>query len=230
MIFPKTSVRSTAILFAAAILAMLPAQSTSASMLTIITPSPTLMPGQSETISVQFTYTGTQSLLLGSANIEISYDNTRFSVSNIQLGSLDPNSPPTGDYNINENMNYTTSGLIYAGIDSDQYQTTITTGTTGTLETFTLTALASAPLGGNLGDINLLRNGATTITNVTDQNNGPIVLTPAPTNGYDAGVDGTVVVGAAVPEPSSLILMGLGGGLVVLTSRFRKKTRRPSAA
>jgi hypothetical protein len=224
------SVRSAAMILAVAILTMLPARSTSASQLQIIAPIPTLMPGQSETVSVQFT--STENFVLAAANIQISYDNTRFSVSNVQLGSLDTNTNTGYDYAITTNPLTSNPGVIYAGIDSDQFPASIATLQSGTLETFTLTALANAPLGGSPNNLALLvkeTSGAMVPTAVYDENTGnAIVLSPAPGSPSN---DATVTIAAAVPEPSSLILMGLGGGVVTLATVLRKrKARRPSAA
>jgi hypothetical protein len=221
----RPSAGCAAMILALAVLVMLPARSASASLLQIIAPTPTLLPGQSETVSVQFT--STVNFSLGSADIEIAYDNTRFSVSNVALGTLDPGP----GYSITPNGNLGSNpGVVYAEIDASTPLASITTGQVGTLETFTLTALANAPAGGATGDLNLLANqtsGPGVSTAVYDSNFNAIVLTPAPTNGYDVGVDTTVAV---VPEPSSLILVGLGGASIAVTSRLRKKARRPAAA
>lgn len=215
--------RSAATVFAVAILAMLPARSSSASLLEIVPSSPTLLPGASETVSVVLT--ATQNFPLTAADIEIAFDSARFAVSNVVLGSLD-----TGNgFDIVTGIN---NGMVQSSITTNTAGNSITSGQTGTIETFTLTALANAPLGGNLGNINLLASIGRVRTDVfTDPTtSGAIVLSPAPTNGYDAGVDGTVLVGSAVPEPSSVILMGLGGGLVTLTSLLRKRARRSAIA
>ena len=234
MSLPKISIRAATIVLAAAALAALPARSTSASVLQIIAPTPTLLPGQSEIISVQFT--STQNFTLASADIEIAYDNTRFSVSNASLGTLDTTMNTGYDYAISNNPISGNPGVLYAEIDSAQSQATIAVGQTGSLETFTLTALANAPVGGAVGDINLLANASNSVHTATAvyDISGAIVSVTTPTqgsisNGLDSS-DGTVVISPAVPEPSSLILMGVGGGLIALTSRFRKKKARRSPA
>ena len=209
----------TAALLAAAALVG-PARGASASFLSITSPSPTLSPGQSETVSVQFT--STESFLLQAIDLAIAYDKTRFSVSNVQLGNLD--SAATG---FSLAVGFPASGVAGIGeVTTSAFTGTlgnqINLGTIGTLETFTLTVLPAAPAGvGSI--INLQASFGNTFTAVyADANGDAIGLTPPPTNGFDPGIDALITV-TPVPEPSSIALLGLGGaGLLGYALRHRR--------
>ena len=235
---PKLTGRLAALALALAVFALMPARTSSASMLQIIPQTATLAPGQSTTVSVLFT--SSVAFTLQSTDLAIAYDSTRFSVSNVQLGTLDPG-PANGNPGFSQSVGMPSSGIPGIGelttsaffvASGTTIGNPITPGQSGTLETFTLTALANAPAGGATGDINLQMQFGNTFTAVdADANGNDIVLSPPPTNGYDPGVDATITVGATVPEPSSILLMGLGGGFVTVTTLFRKrKARRAPAA
>jgi hypothetical protein len=147
----------------------------------------------------------------------------RFSVSNVQPGTLDPTS---SNYTLttSTSANSASTNVLISTIDLNSLNgTAIASGGSGTLETFTLTALNSAPSGG--GAIQFLASSGNSHLSVYGDSNGnQLVLSPAPVNGqYNATIDTTVTV--AVPEPSSLVLMGLAGASIIL-SRFRKKVQR----
>jgi hypothetical protein len=208
-----------------AILTLPSLRTASATMIQLVASSPTLAPGASETISVLLTPSGTTaSFQLTSADLDIQFDTSRFSISNVQLGSLDPSSA-TFTLGSSVNSNVLVSS-IYANNGTGSPVTSA-----GTLETFTITALSNAPLGG--GALQFLASSGNSHTDVYQDNSGnQIVLSPAPVNGvYDSNIDTTVTVtNTAVPEPSSLILMGLGGASIVVASRLRKKNKALSAA
>jgi hypothetical protein len=229
MTAPRSLVRSGATVLAVAVLAMMPARGSSASMIDIVPLGPTfLLPGGSETISVRFTSSFLiQCSQATAADIDIAYDSTRFMATNVQLGTLDRGngfSIITGPTN---------AGHVVSSISATSAGNSVPAGGSGTLETFTLAVLAAAPPGGAFGDINLPTTSGNSRTDVfTDPNSGAnLTLTPAPTNGFDPTLDGTeMVVNTAVPDPSFFILMGLGGGLVTLTTLLRKKARRSVVA
>jgi hypothetical protein len=205
-----------AMLMFLAVIALMPGQSASASFLSITPSTSTLQPGQSETISVQLTTT--ISVLLAATDLAVSFDSTRFSVSNIQLGTLD--SAASG---FSGTFVQPVAGEVTSSISTGTLGNQLNAGTVGTLETFTLTALSTAPAGN--GQIIIQQSYGLTNTAVYDGNTGlAIALTPAPTNSYNNAIDGIVTVGSVVPEPSSLVLMGLGG-LITATTLLRKKAR-----
>ena len=155
--------------------------------------------------------TATESILLQEADIAIAYDNTRFAVSNVQPGTLNSGFSLT--------VGFPASGEVTAKAVSST-PPNLTPGTVGTIETFTLTALANAPLGGSTGDLNLQASFGNTITAVYgDAFGDPIALTPSPSNGFDSIIDGTATV---VPEPSFSLVLMLGG-----ISILQRKARHP---
>jgi hypothetical protein len=190
-------------------------------MIQLVAASPTLVPGTSETISVYVNPTAT--FTLTSADLDIQFDSTRFSVSNVQLGTLDSD---TSVYTLVTNAP-PPSNVLISSISETGNGTPTTVTASGTLETFTLTALANAPTGG--GAIQFLASSGTSHTDVFETSaGGPLVLSPAPVNGvYNSIIDTTVTV--SVPEPSSFLLMGLGGASIMLRSRFRKRAQRTAA-
>ena len=220
--------RSAVMLLGLAVFALMPVCGASASMIQIVPSSSTLTAGQSETVSVVLT--STQSFLLQSTGLAISYDSSRFSVSDVQLGAL--SSSASGFAQVFGTPSSGTPGIgevtiaTYTGTLGNQISGSVTSPVVGTLETFTLTALANAPTGG--GQIILQQSFENTVTAVysADTSGNAIQLTPSPTNSYNPSIDSTVMVTGTVPEPSSLILLGLGGGLVTLTGMIRKKKVR----
>jgi hypothetical protein len=201
-----------------AVFALMPGRSASAAMLSITPLTSTLQPGQSETISVTYTESSTNTQLIAATDLAIAYDSTRFSVSNVGLGTLDSAANGfAGTFNTNN------LGEITSSISTGSLGTQTTVNEVGTLLTFTLTALTTAPNGA--GTVILQQKSGNTTTDVFDGNTGSIVLVPAPTNTFNPVIDATVIVGStAVPEPSSLVLMGLGG-LIAGTTMLRKKAR-----
>ena len=96
----------------------------------------------------------------------------------------------------------------------------------GTLLTFTLTALSTVPNG--VGEVIIQQNYGNTNTVVYDGNTGSaIVLARRQRMPSNPTVDATVTVGT-IPEPSSLVLMGLDG-LITATTLLRKKARLAGA-
>jgi hypothetical protein len=213
--------RFAAALLLLAVFALMPSQSASAAFIQLSAQTPTVMPGQTDVITVTFynyDFTAGPSdpspaFNLYGGGLAISYDKTRFTVSNVVAGNL--NGLAEGFLFV---PNATTSGEVTSSFASSG--TPIAAGQVGTLETFTLTALSTP----GAGAINLQQSFSATNTEL-DNDTGVVTLSPAP---GDARLNTSVTVIGPVPEPSSLVLMGLGGGLITLATRFRKKMRKAS--
>ena len=221
---PKLLGRFSAMLLALTVFSLLQARVASASFLEIVPQSLTLSPGDQVTVSVFFK--SDVSFLLQATDLAVSYDSTRFSVSNVQLGSLD--GAASG---FSQTVGFPASGIpgigeVTTSASTNTLGNQINPGDSGTLETFTLTVLATAPAGG--GQIIIQEQFGNTHTSVeADANGRDIILVPPPTNSYNPTIDSTITV---VPEPSSLVLIGLGGGLVAFNARLRKRFCRAARA
>jgi hypothetical protein len=202
----------------------MPSQSASAAFIQLSAQSPTLMPGQTDVITVTFynyDFNGgptdpSPAFNLLSGSLAVSYDKTRFTVSNVVAGNL--NGLAEGFLFVPNST--TTSGEITSSFAAGAGNP-IAAGGVGTLETFTLTALSNP----GAGPINLQQSFGVTDTELDDDQGNVVPLSPAP---GDARLNTVVTIVGAVPEPASIVLMGLGGGLITLATRFRKKTRGAS--
>jgi hypothetical protein len=146
----------------------------------------------------------------------MTYDSTRFTLSNVNLGSLVA-SNFSGSYAAG-----TAGQLTGQWTTKDLAGVMVGPGQTGSLLTFTLTALSAGS-----SDLNLVPQISNTSTDVVMENPNTfdfpnLVLSPPVTSGFDPGVDSHLTV-TGTPEPSSWIL-----GLVVVTvlGLFRSESRR----
>jgi hypothetical protein len=170
-------------------------------------------PGQDLTLAVTFVNDSpTDTLDIGGADIGIQWDPTIFTFVSSTLGNL--STTFAGGLNVNTND---PGSLYFNPYGGSQ---TLGPNASGTFLTFTLHTATTAP--GGIYNVNLVFANPNDIpTGVTDFLGFNILLNPNPTDGYDPMVDALV----AVPEPGSLVLMGLGLSTTCLFG-LRRRLRR----
>ena len=180
----------------------------------------TLQVAQGATITVPINLvTDASGVSFLSIDIALSFDANLFTVSNVRAGGLtDANSGSgfTGAFNTSF------SGQINA-TQSGSKPLSVAANLVSPVMLFDLTAKQNAPTGPT--PINILAQGFVVVTAIDE---GTIPLVPAPTNGFDLGVDGSVTI-VAVPEPASAALLALGGGFALAERRRRRlRLARPT--
>jgi hypothetical protein len=148
--------------------------------------------GDTVTVPVLLTVTDRAGISLGGADLVITYDASRFSVSNVRLGSLLAGS------GFAFAANTATAGQILLSMDSGS-TATLALGTTGSMFLVDFTVRAGAASGASL--LNLRRDWQGLRTALFDRDTHDLVLLPAPTNAGDDAVDGLIRVQAASPLP-----------------------------
>lgn len=179
----------------------------SASFLSLVAPA-NASPNETVTVSMVFQSTVTDNLQ--SIDAAVSYDATIFTASNVRLGSL--TSP---DFGFLASLATPGEVLVTSSTNSG-LGINITPTTIGSVLLFDLTVRPSPVFGPS--PINLQSLFGTTRTAV---NEGQIGLSPAPLNAFDAGIDRNINI---VPEPSAVVLLGLGG--LLLASAHRRFANR----
>ncbi len=167
----------------------------------------TVAPGQTVTVAVDLIAESAEVSFL-SVDIAIGYDTNVFTVSNARAGTL-----TGGGSGFNGTFNLQVPGEI-STTQSGSSPLTLASNTTASVLLFDLTALTTAPKGPS--PINILAQGSN-LTTALDE--GTVMLNPAPTNGADdPRIDGLVTI-SAVPEPTSIVLLGVGGVFLLMAAR-----------
>jgi hypothetical protein len=166
----------------------------------------TVAPGGSVSVPVNFLQTAGRPIDLGSFDLAIAYDPSAFTVK-VRPGSL-----AAGDTFLW--WADPSTGLIYISASRQGGPVSLPAGTSGTLAVLDLVALPGAKAGAR--SLNLLNSvyadGESRASRLED---GHLVLSPAPTNGADDPVDGSVVVaGPKQGGRTSPIAVGTGSGLL----------------
>ena len=150
--------------------------------------------GGTFTVHLDFKNDSGSSEAIAALDEAILFDPTKYTVSNVQTGSLLTTGGATG-WSTTSNVDNTVGFIRVA--QSTSSPTSIANGVVGTVLTFDVTVNSSLTPGTTI-PLNLAKdvtsNGSTTTTDVST-NNGPLTLNPAPTNASnDTGVDGTMTL------------------------------------
>jgi hypothetical protein len=150
--------------------------------------------GGTFTVSLDFKNDSGATQAISSLDEGILFDPTKYTVSNVQTGSLLTTGGAQG-WSTTANVDNSVGFIRVA--QSTSNPTPLADGVTGTVLTFSITVNSSLTPGTTV-PLNLAHdvssNGSTTTTDV-NTNAGPLTLNPAPTNASnDAGVDGTVTI------------------------------------
>lgn len=195
-----------------------------------LSPSSALIaPGDSITITEQASFSAADvagGFNLGGFSLALFYDASRFTLSNVQLGSL-----TSAGFAGGMSANLGVSGQLTVAATATNPLTGISVGagSVGDLLTFTLTARSDAPAGS--GDLNIVPTIGIVDTSVVmidpvSFEGRTVDLGNSVTPNFDVGVDSRITVSSgvsAVPEPSSLVL---GGVAVVCATAARRRVRR----
>lgn len=176
----------------------------------------TISPGQARTISLYAINDTTTAVTLHAVDVALGVNQSVFSISNAQVGTLTQGFTATFFPVNNGQLDATMSSVNGATLAARP-------GGSGTFTRaevlrFELRALDQAPV--DLYALNLRATGFNVVTAIDE---GQVPLLPAPTNlPNDPFIDGLVGV-VAVPEPSSLALLGFG--LLAACSGRRRRCR-----
>ena len=171
--------------------------------------------GQTVTVPVDLTVTEASGITVGATDVEISYDASKFSVANVQLGTL----LSQGGFTFTANTS--TPGQILITASSSSGTATLADNTTGSLFTIAFTVLAGAASGPS--PINLLHDLNGNLTDLFDDNDNQLTLTPAPTNAGNDAIDGIFTISTnAAPAITSAnnatFTAGTAGSFTVTTT------------
>jgi len=143
-------------------------------------------PGDIVSVPVRINVTEAEGITLSGLDLVISFDASRFSVANPQLGDLLAGAGFSGMLFEPE------SGYLIYTASSATGTSLLPYGTTGNLLTLSFTVLANAALGS--AAINLRSSLGYTSTALFDNDLQELTLVPAPTDGVDEGIDGLFTV------------------------------------
>jgi len=173
----------------------------------------TALPGETITVPVNLTVTEASGISVSGFDLAIQFDATKFTVSNLRMGSLV--SPPITSHSFNTS----TPGVIRATASIDTGPA-LAFNSSGAIYLFDLTVNAAASEGPS--KINLLANFSGTVTGVTDNDINSLTLNPLPTNGENDEVDGLITIGAVASpgvtvNPTSGLTTTEAGGTATFT-------------
>ncbi|NQV25187.1 MAG: VCBS repeat-containing protein [Rhodopirellula sp.] len=152
--------------------------------------------GDTVTVPVNLEVTEPGGITISGTDIALSYDATKFLISNVTLGNLLPG--------FSQVPNTSTAGTLFYTASSATGTSNLAQGTIGTLFTVDFTVLAGATPGESA--INLRASSGGTFTAVFDNDLEELVLSPAPTNGDADLVDGLfIIAGGDVNEAPTAV-------------------------
>ncbi len=167
--------------------------------------------GQTITVPLMLDVTDAGGIALQAGDYALSFDQTKFSVANARLGTLD-----ASGFGISANVN-NTLGTITVSTFATGSPVNLSFGTSGSVVLLDFTVLAGAALGSSPIDLENDIGGT-----FTSLNEGGLTLIPAPTNNANDPVDGLFTIQGNTPDValsvSSASLSENGGSALVIAT------------